>query len=207
MFDERRLINEPGDIGPLVQFSLGLTPKISTAHALCAPRYDTASSVVPIFLPHHRASTRNKGGRTKQGYWMSAAVPSEVSLAASLFEQVSGLTSAPTDGIYADCLISLAFSHLRSGIQKETGETELTGCATAVEGCLWLSTTVRDHVGRTLRSIAGGSMSAALAREIIEGATQRCAHQLVVNCARAAGSDGLESVALAIGDLRDGVRH
>ena len=136
-----------------------------------------------------------------------SVTPSELSLAASLFEQVSGLTAVPSDGVYADCLISLAFSHLRSGIRVSAPDEGLQKCADAIEACAWLSDTVRQHIARTLRGVAAGSIPSTLAQEIIEAATQRSSHQLVINCARAGGSDGMETVAELLAEALGNVRH
>lgn len=121
-------------------------------------------------------------------------------LATALFEEVSSLTAAPSDGVYADCLISLAFQHLLVGLQAEglEGSDKVMAAAGAIERCGWLSEAVRGHVSSVLREAAAGRVPAILASQVALGAANRTTHQQVIDCMRAIGSD-------AVTDLVDGL--
>jgi hypothetical protein len=124
-------------------------------------------------------------------------------MASSLFDEAEKLTATPSDGVYADHLISLAFNHLVAGIQaaKLSDKDGVRDCADAIECCTWLSGAMRTHVGNVLRAVADGQVSQELAIQIVLGASNRTAQHMLVDGIRAIGSDGFGALADAIDGL------
>lgn len=128
------------------------------------------------------------------------ATITELYLASALFGEVSSLTTSPTDGIYADCMVSAAFGHLLAALQSysDNDGTKLSVCADVIEGCGWLSQAVRSHVSDVLRQVTRGDAPVILAYRIVLAASQKTTHAQFIDCLRAIGSDGLGRIADAI---------
>jgi hypothetical protein len=186
MIDRETMINEPGIIGSR-SHRFAVFQKIDMAHAFGDARQMSVPSAMSIFLV------------PKIG-WLMAVAPNSLALASSLFSEISSLCSTPTDGVYVDCLISTAFCRLRAALSDDVGEQRdaLLLCATTMETCKWLPMTLRQHVAQALRATAEGALHPRLALDIIASAADRTQHQMVIDCVRSAGSDGLSDLAEAL---------
>ena len=130
-------------------------------------------------------------------------VPHEIALAGALFGTVSKLIKTPSDGIYADCLLALAFKNLLTGLHSLSDEqirtpaiwAHLEIVAHAIEDCAWLSDAVRTHLSKNLRALRDDKIARELVIQFVIGAANRIAHAQVIDCMRAIGSDGLGNLA------------
>lgn len=133
-------------------------------------------------------------------------VPHEIVLAEGLFNTVSALTQSATDGIYADCLLALAFTNLLSALRALSDEqlkteamrAHLKIVARSIADCAWLSEAVRVHLSKTLHALRDDLIAPELVMQIITAGANRAMHAQVIDCMRAIGSDGLGELAAAL---------
>jgi hypothetical protein len=126
-------------------------------------------------------------------------------LASSLFAETAALVRLPSDGVYADCLLILAFNHLSAGLSGTIDREALTACAENIAACGYLSEAVRGHVGDTLRRVSDGSAPIALGINIVAGAAARHSHQWFTDLVSAMGTEGLGNLADTVADAIDGL--
>ncbi len=123
-----------------------------------------------------------------------------VALAIALFDEIAFLdpdSPVAPDGVYLDCIASLAFGHLLNGLTNATPE-DLRAVADSVHNCLWLTHEVRGHLNLTLRKAADGGLSVAVLAQFVKAAADRSAHQMAIDYMRSVGADGLGAIADAI---------
>lgn len=163
--------------------------------------------LVPALPPNHSAPAHFERACALERPSMSAAVtraPSTVSpdpslsLAGLLILAASDCVKTPSDPAYADALLVAAFQHLRNGMAGENDGAVLNGCADAITECGYLSGAVRRQVAPALRGVADGTIPSFVALELISAAASRHATRMMLEAARAIGSDGLDGIAEAI---------